>query len=557
MKTGNKKRAYIYGIILILLTIIVYSPSFTNGFIENWDDNLYVIGNPYFADKDAPEASGMLTEFYMGHYHPLTMLSLYLDHALFGMNPAGYHFMNLLLHIISALLVFIIIGKIAGSRFAGFIAALIFALHPLHVESVAWISERKDVLYGVLFLAAFWYYIRYRDSGKKQFWLLSGFLFILSVLSKSAAIVFPVAMLVYDYFCDGKLTWRRLIDKVPFLIISVIFGLLAFRSQEMPLTNAPEFSYFNRIFLAGYALSFYLFRFLFPFRLSAIHYYPEMENSSLPAIFYITPVVIIAIILFVYFMKNNRKVLVFGFLFFLANIMLVAQFVPMGEAYIAERYTYIPYIGLAFIIGVSADRAYSGRLGKGSGRTVMTVFLIVLIFGMSIITYKRVGLWKDGIELFSDVIEKYPDKPFGYFNRGLLLYEREKMHDSERDFSKAIELGLKHPKAFFSRGSAKLVLKDFDGAIEDNTVAISLDSSYAMAYYNRGLGYASISEYEKAVCDFLFVSELDSANANINFDIAGAYFGLKKFSEARDYYTRCINMGCSNPSVLYFRGLSC
>ena len=228
--------------IVLAITFIVFLPSLQNKFV-NLDDPQYLIDNPAVHTWNIVTLKQIFSEQFVGNYQPITMFSYMVEYKLFGLNPFGYHLMNLLFHLLGTLFVFLIIKKLSGSALIAFITSLLFGIHPLHVESVAWIAERKDVLYGFYFLWALYIYI---TSIKEDSNSLSPIrvgaillLFLLSLLSKAQAVVLPVVFFAVDFLMNRKFTKKTILEKIPFFVLAVAFGLLAIKVRGRPVPCRP------------------------------------------------------------------------------------------------------------------------------------------------------------------------------------------------------------------------------------------------------------------------------------------------------------------------------
>lgn len=218
--------------IALVITFIVLSPCLQNKF-TNLDDTQYVVENSVIKELNVENLKTIFSEQFVGNYQPITMLSYMVEYKLWGLNPFGYHLMNLLFHLLGTLFVFLIIKKLSGNDLIAFITSLLFGIHPLHVESVAWIAERKDVLYGFYFLWALYLYILHTKQEKQfsKYFLFSLILFVLALLSKAQAVVLPVGFFAVDFLMKRKFTKKIILEKIPFFVLAVAFGLLAIKVQ--------------------------------------------------------------------------------------------------------------------------------------------------------------------------------------------------------------------------------------------------------------------------------------------------------------------------------------
>jgi len=489
---------------VLLFTAMVYVKALFNGF-ANYDDDFYIIDNAYLKNFNFEAVKAIFSSFYQGNYHPLTTLTYLFEYHLFGLNPLPYHTLNVLLHLVNVLLVYRMTEKLSGNKLTALIVALLFAVHPMHVESVAWVSERKDVLYTMFYIGALIAYLNYIDSKNRfKFYFFSFVLFIFSLLSKSAAVTLPVLMLAVDIYKGRKLNITLLLEKVPFLLLSVLFGILALYSQQEAITNIStvfSYSFIDRIFLFSYTLFFYVFKLIAPFNLSVMHFFPDTHGSALPWVYYLSlPVVLILIWLIVRPSKFRREML-FGVFFFLIVISIMLQIISVGSSIVAERYTYISYIGLFYILG-----QWIAGIQKESFRKSVLIVLTVLTFIFSLLAFKRIGVWSDGVTLFTDVVNNYPEYFQAYQIRGNFKKIKKDYKGALDDYNKSIQLNPGNAVCLNSRGEILNKFDDYKSALRDFNLSILLDSSVADVYCNRGLMHERLGgtvlamrDYDKAI----------------------------------------------------------
>ena len=410
----DNKYRFILPIILIL-TALVFANSLTNDFVNNWDDDGYILKNEIIKHLNWENIKIIFSSFYKGNYHPLTTLSYAVEYSFFGLNPFPYHLTNYILHLFNIILVFIFLIRLSGKQWLAAVAALFFAVHPMHVESVAWISERKDLLYTFFFFLSLISYNTYFTKGKKDTHLIWSFVwFFLAVMSKSAAICLPFVLVLIDYYHQEKITWKTFVIKNPFFGLSLLFGVLAVLSQQSAgsVNIGPHYSMMDRLFFFSYASVYYIFQVFVPFSLSALHYYPIKTGNFLPYEYYLSMVALLLIVWGVIKSGRYKRILVFGLLFYFVTIVLVLQILPVGMAIVSERYAYVPYIGIFFIIGHLfsdlKDSTFSVKPGIFYAFSFVLVLYTVLFVSLS---YERNKVWKNGITLFTDVIDKYKEQP--------------------------------------------------------------------------------------------------------------------------------------------------
>ncbi len=494
----------VFLIIILIITFIAFLPSLSNQFIKAWDDGAYVTDNPLITHLNWESIKGFFTTQKNGTYVPIPLLSWALEFKLFGLNPFPYHLNNLLIHLLCTSLVFYFLILLRLPVIYSALGALLFGIHPMHVESVAWITERKDLLFCVFYLGSLITYIKYilSENGKPIYFLLTLFFFALSLFSKIQAVSLPLSLLLLDYWLDRPLKWKLLWEKIPFFVLSLGFGLAGyFILQHFQVIDIHDkYTLLERILLGLFSLSAYLVKLIAPLNLSILYPYPVDPGESLPVLYWVNPVFLIALAVLIYLTIRKTKAVVFGVLFFLFNVMFLLQFVRAGQAYHADRFTYVAYIGLFFLAAWAAHK-FANR--NKYGQWIITGLAIVITAFFFSNTYARCKDWKDNITLWNDVIEKYPLKiPTAYYNLGLAYANLGQWDKAIDDYSGAIRLRPKYTDAYSNRGVAYKNLGQFDKAIEDYSSAIGMDPDYYKAYYNRGTAYYILRQWTLSIADF-------------------------------------------------------
>ena len=360
--------------VLLIFTALVYSHALQNGITFD-DDDVYILKNPYIRNFSFAGIGDIFTSFYAYNYHPLTSLVMLFIYKISGASPLPYHLLNVALHITNTWLVFKLISLLCGNRITAFIVAALFALHPMHVESVAWVTELKDVLYTVFYLAAAIMYMRWQQAKTKGLYITSLLLFLAALLSKSAAVTLPVLLIAIDLYKGRKFTVSLFVEKLPFFALSLAFGILAIMSQKAGGAINDLSVFYNpvdRLFLFTSGLAAYFVNLVAPVQLSALHFFPPLPNGILPWYHYLS-LPFIAIIIWLVAKPNRfinsivpRPDWLFGMAFFLIAISVMLQIVTVGSSFYAERYSYVSYIGFFFIIGPVAQPS-GGRGGVQHG----------------------------------------------------------------------------------------------------------------------------------------------------------------------------------------------
>lgn len=510
MKTKLEDRIVSVGALCVIAVTVAFafSPALQGGFIH-WDDTLYVTDNPFIREITPHTVGTLLTTPFGGTYQPVVNLSFLLEYRLFGLDPAGYHATNLLLHICNCLLVFWIICLLDGSVAAAFVTALLFGVHPLRVESVAWVSERKDVLCGLFYLLALAQYCLYVKRGSVKRYYLSFFLFILSLGSKAIAVTLPIVFFLADYLVGRRFTKQTVGEKAPFLAASLLFGAIALFAQGASLGVGPgrDFDPLLQITAALYGITMYACKTFFPSNLSLIYPYPVGDSAyyatAALAVILVTGVVVAALIS----SRYTRKV-VFALSFSFFTILPVLQLVPFGSAIMADRYTYLPSIGVAYLISVGLLAAY-GRICRDRPvlRRVAVAALSGVIVVLSVMTYQRAGVWKDSIAIFSDVIAKHPNAYEAYNNRGVAYAQKGDLQSAAADFERSIQMRADQFAVCNNLAGIYYTLRAPEKAVEMLVRAIALKPDAASGYFNLASAYVMMGR--KAEADALYRKALE------------------------------------------------
>jgi tetratricopeptide (TPR) repeat protein len=568
--------------ILVFSVIAAFSGGFNNEFV-NWDDQTYVKLNPIVI-----KPNGHWTEAWSSHvalnYHPLTITSLMINSDIFGVQSArSFIITNTLIHLLNVLFVFyfillllkksseITLPKSGKPLFVAFFTALLFAIHPMRVESVTWVSERKDVLYSFFFLAGCINYLKYLDSEKnRKFLIYCFFLFLASCLSKGQAVVLPLVFLLLDYWRERKFERNVFIEKIPFLAISLLFGLIATNIQSggnfygllhgigqagFAMVDSEKVSIAKNFTYAGYGFMMYCYHFFLPFNLSSFYLYNPFENIHIE--YFLGLLLMIAIIGFGIYNLGRNKVIFFGIGFFVITIILVLQILQVGLAIMADRYTYLPYIGFFFMLsmflwGLYERQSFQKYLSMG--------FIGAFSIMCFLITRKQVEVWQDTITLFKSRLTLNPEDYRGHYNLGEAYVAKENLDGAISEFSLAIEQGWKENIAPWANlATAYEKQGNYIKAIEYHDQIIKKDSATAETYMNRGNAYLNAQMPEKALPDLEKALNMPKLKDKVltRGSLATAQLNVGQAKEALENYNIVIDKeGSKNPEYFYNRGVA-
>ena len=555
----KKNEPFLLWLLLIAgITAVCLWPMLKNEF-TNWDDEFYVINNPLLR---GPDWKRIFSEQVLGNYHPLTILSYAFNFAISGLDPFSYLLVNYLFHIVNSLLVFYFIWNISGKNkvIAAFVA-LVFGIHPMHVESVAWVAERKDVLYTFFFLLSLIQYWIFLTNAKKKNLAFCFLFFVLSLLSKPAAIVLPFVLFLLDYWYGQSLK-KNIVFKIPFFALSIIFGIITVSIQSSSaMAGLSIFSVTDRFFFACYVLMTYFVRFFVPYPLSAFHPFPITSFAGWPI--YLSPLFVVALLVALWFLRKN-KIVVFGIFFYVINLLLVLQIISIGLTIVSERYTYVPYIGLAFMFAMLVSRI------KFVPQKVSLAVGAVAIIAFGIITFQRTKVWKNSGTLWTDVLKTYPGAPYARTNRANYLSKLALRSDQKpfadsiyklayEDCTVALSVRPNHAPAFEYRGLMNIDRQQFKEAFADANELIRLKPNYRVGYDMRATCYYKMNEPAKALADYEKCIEI-KPDDHRSYNNKGSLLmnSFQKYDEALAALNKAIsiqpvNYYFLNRSICYFK----
>ncbi len=513
----------------LLIAVIVaaaFYPSLFNGF-TNFDDNAYLTANPLVRSL-APENIRRIFTTTRPHtvFSPLVTLSFALEYQAWGLRPAGFHAVNLLLHVLNAILVFFLIRGISRSRGAAFFTGLLFAIHPLRVESVAWITERKDLLFAFFLLLALLFYVRYLKKGAGRDYLATLLMFALAVLAKMSALVLPAALLLMDWKFEARISRRRWLEKIPFAVILIVYGISSWSSlQAFSMHDPggpPSVMLGNSIRL----IPFYLQKTFWPSRLSA-HYPTDMRFFMPPLWLSLLPAFVVIGGSFMA-LKGSRRECLWGWGFFLLTLLpafgVIWHFFPA-----ANRYSYLPAVGLSYItvLVILAIRKAFLRWRAAGIICLFLAFSCLALLGT--ITFRRCQTWKDSLTLWNDVIGKYPMIPLAYNNRALALRDAGLLDEAVADYTRAIEL-LPDGGFLWNRGMARLSQNQEKEAATDFHAAILADARYFRMYCGMMIHRRGAEGHERAIAMGRRVLA-SRPDARIHFQLAELFARSRRWPE--------------------------
>lgn len=573
--------------IVAAVTILTYVPSLRNGFISNWDDNRYITENIHIRSLGLNFFKWALLDYKTNLWHPISWISHAIDYAIWGLQPFGHHLTNVVLHAInSGIVVFLsyLLLKISFSAngaasieesphwraliLASAMTGLLFGVHPLHVESVAWVTERKDLLYSLFYMLSMICYIRYcGESGNdkptsflnNRYYLLSLGLFTLSLGSKPMAITLPLICLLLDWYPLRRIPGGKWIsiclEKIPFFALSFFVSLLTIHAQKeigalKTITEAPPLF---RIMLACKSLMLYLLKSLIPYRLLPLYPYPEEATPFKPE-YLAALLLLIAITAACLLLKKSRPYLIVVWLFFIINLLPILGIMQAGIQSMADRFAYLASLGPLLLVSVTAASLWGrARESKAARTAALATASIVLILLIST-TIRQIAIWKDAVTLWSHMLANYsPTYAELYHYRGQAYQKAGFLDAAIEDYSKCIGLAPKHVEAYVNRGTALVEQGQYDKAIADFDRAITLDPKDILVYACRGNAYAKKGMLSKAKEDFTKAIDIKPINAAyINRGLI--HMDEREYDKAADDFSAAISLQPDYPDAYPVRG---
>lgn len=533
--------------ILILAVLVAYSKLFHGGFMT-WDDPEYVINN---ADiRSFSNLKLWFSSYYVGNYQPLTLLSYAIDFAIGGTDPTVYHITNILFHAANAVLVWWFIDKVSGNKLIALFVALLFALHSTQTESVSWIAERKNVLYGFFFLLALIQYAAHVGGRKgAMVWVVP--LGILSMLCKAAAISLPFALFAVDVWMKRPLNDRKVwLEKLPLFLLAAITAYIGIKAQAAGtfLNLHPEYTTWHTIVFAGYAYVQYILQLLLPVNLSVLYPYPP-EIGMLHVVCLGIAVGIFLSAIWAY--RRQRYIWCGGIVFYTANIAIVLQFVQFGEVLMADRYLYIACIGIWMPV-VYYLYSWAARFSKEwlaiAGLALSSLVALAM-------TYQRNDIWLSEHRFWQAVVETFPNSSVAQSSMGGVYLKEGNYPEAIQHLDEAITIDGNNYKAWYNKGVILLRRNNPNAALEALNRSITINE-YPKALFTRALLYQQVGKPMQALADIDKVLEQEPENARAYFIKADCLEQQGNVQNAIDNYTKAIAYQDDDPLFYMRRGIA-
>jgi len=525
---------------LAIVTSAVYAPVRGHRFVD-YDDDEYVFRNPRVqAGLTAESVAWAFTAMEASNWHPLTWMSHMLDCQLFGLDPAGHHLTNLVLHTANVVLLFLVLASLTGGVWRSALVAALFALHPLNVESVAWVAERKNLLctfFWILTLGAYGWYTR-RPGPARYLAVAAGT--VLALLSKPMAVTLPFVLLLLDFWPLARMSraafGRLLVEKLPLILLAALASAVTFQAhlQGGSLVAVEVIPPGARLANAVVSYVAYIGKLVWPVRLGV--FYPHRE-SSLPTAHVIAAAAAL-LVATVAILRGARRApyLAVGWLWYLGTLLPVIGIVQVGTQAMADRYAYVPAIGLFLALAWGAAALASREIAARA----LGVVAVAALAALAVRTGRQIPVWRDSLTLFASTVAAVPDSWVGHYNLGNALAGEGRVAEAEAEFRETVRLRPWFARAHNNLGDALDALGRHEEAAAAYTQAIRINPDLAEAHNNLGSALAAMGRLEEGLAAFRQAVQVRPEFAEAHLNIGIVLRRLGRLAESAEALARAV-----------------
>jgi tetratricopeptide (TPR) repeat protein len=569
-----------------MLTLLAFTASLDNGFV--WDDIQYVAENQRIRSLNFHALAGMCTTYYQSNWHPLTWISHAVDYHLFGLNPSGHHLSSIILHALNCVLVFFLVIKlvvvvedrktdgrqpmpshvlIADCLLSGVVTALLFSLHPLRVESVAWVAERKDLLCAFFFLCSVLSYLNCHASpsaaNRRGWFACCAAFFLLALASKPMAVTLPCVLLLLDVYPLARFRMSRegkgsiLLEKTPLFFVSIvsIFVTIAAQNYGSTIRTLEQMPADARILNALASLLFYVEKTVVPINLVPLYPFPKQSHwldvHQVGAFLFVAAVTGLSL----WMAKKGNYLLLVAWACYVITLSPVLGIIQVGGQAAADRYTYLPTIPVVMLMGTGLS-AMLLRKPRGLPKGMRTALLLMLagyLFLLMQATRQQVLIWRDSESLWSSVVAMFPfpeSDPLVHYNLGNAYMHNGKYDQAIFEFNRTLQLQPNHARAYNNLGRIYVMQGRLNEAIAAFKQAVAVNPGNAKAYNNLGSAYLMQGDVENALSAIQRSLTIDPNNPEAHSNLAVAYYSKQEYDRALMHYEEALKQGGTvNPQL--------
>ncbi|HOJ32096.1 MAG TPA: tetratricopeptide repeat protein [Candidatus Hydrogenedentes bacterium] len=548
-----KRTEVIVALALACATFAVYSPVADYEFIWNYDDSLYVADNPHVRQGLTFEnLRWALTAEVAANWHPLTLISHMLDVSLFGVNAGAHHIVNVVFHVANTVLLFLLLFQVTTSLWKSAFVAALFALHPLHVQSVAWIAERKDVLSTIFWLLSTKAYVRYTRTLSHRDYTFTALWFALGLMAKPMLVTLPFTFLLIDVWPLERLRgtfytkedllawWQRTVEKIPLFVMSIVSSIitLAFQRSGGSRVMGELLSTYQSVGNAIVSYVKYLYLMVYPIPLAVFYPHPlhKLQFSAVVVSAFILLVVTILVLV----LAKKKPYLFMGWFWYIGTLLPVIGIVQVGSQALADRYTYVPLTGIFIIITWGTwDILGKTRLG----RIALAALAVVVLVLLSGITLFQLRFWKNDETLFRRALAVTEDNYVAHTNLGGVLLEQGKIDEAKEHFQKVMEISPYNDLGYYGMGDVCLMQRRLEDALRYYEKVLEITPDHPLARYKRGAILTDLGRLDEALKNLQLGIEQHPENPMLHEELSRVLDKLGNSREAAIHHSLALKYG--------------
>ncbi len=525
--------------LIFLLTFVAYFPAIRGGFI--WDDDVLITANPMMKSRDGLYRFWFTTETM--DYWPVTSTAWWLEWRLWGDRTTGYHVINVLLHIVNAVLIWIVLRqlKVPGA----WMAAVVFALHPVNVATVAWISEQKNMLAMLFYLISIFLYLRFDEDSRWRFYIFSLAAFLLALLSKAAVVMLPVVLLGCVWWRRDKIQWRDILHSLPFFVLSLVLGLVTVwfqHNQSVQAQLEQKSGLFSRWAAAGWMPWFYLYKTLLPVGLNVI--YPDWQIDTSHWVSFMPGLLLMGCFV-LFWLKRGAwgRPLLFGLGYFVVTLFPVLGFFRQSFhrfSLVADHWQYFSIIGVIALVVAGAEKIFR-CLGQRTRYWTAAAGVAVLAT-LGVATWTRAAVYRDAETLWRDTVAKNPKAWAGFNNLGLILLQTGRAGEAIGNLQRALQLKPNYADAHYNLGIAFAQTDRIEDAINQYEQALRLAPDSAETHNNLGIALKQMGRLDDAISHFEQAVRIAPNDAEVHYNLATTLRQVGKNNEAIVHFEQAVHL---------------
>lgn len=570
-------------IFILVLTLAAFYPALQNKFV-NWDDYKNIVENPHYRGLGWVNIRWMFTTFHMGHYQPLSWMSLGLDHVFWGLNPFGYHLTNLILHGANAVVFYYVslrllslVGAASSIRsthalpIAAALAALFFAVHPLRVESVVWATERRDVLSGFLFLLTLLFYLKAitvgeADSRCRQWMSISLITYVLSLLSKASGTMLPLLLVALDVYPlrrlgtdskqwlapESRQIWR---EKLPFFVLGFGAGIVALVAQYEAKAIRPleQYDIRSRIMQSIYAVGFYLWKTVLPFNLSPLYEVPLTPDPWRWS-FLLSGVVVVGITVVLFIQRRTWPAILASWIVYILLLLPTAGIAQSGAQLVADRYSYLSCMVWAVLAGGGILRLWELWLNRAvdSMFVGVMVFVTLVLLGFGVCTWNQTQVWHNSERLWRHALSIDRESSYAHNNLANALADQGRLDEAILEIREVLRINPRDADGYYNLGNFLARTGRLEEAVDRFNEALRIQPDYAMASYDLGVVLAGQGRLDEAIDQFQRALKSDPGLAKAHYNLGQIFSKQGKLDEAIRNYHLALRLDAHHVRARYY-----